>query len=192
MTLYQALIILKIDDEEVSLSRVKFGYRGQMKKWHPDLFGDEKSISEATEKCQGINNAYSILTEHIEDHGPIRNRVTVDKTKERSPQYRYESKPFTTGFPDASVFEVFMKSSNVLSAGYNDTKNTLYIKFKSNDVYEYSNVKPEVWERFQAAESHGKFGNKYIFRAYKYRKCSEPNQPYMAASTISRRCGYLK
>ncbi len=81
-------------------------------------------------------------------------------------QHTYNRKSFTPGFPDPDVFEVFVKSSHIVSAGYNRTTATLYIKFDGNVVYSYIHVPESVFSAFMSAESHGKFAHRNIYHQY--------------------------
>jgi len=53
-----------------------------------------------------------------------------------------------------------IRSTNLISAGYDEASQTARIKFK-NGEYEYPNFSPELWKdfsaTFQAEESTGKF-----------------------------------
>lgn len=51
-----------------------------------------------------------------------------------------------------------------LAAGYDDRTQTLRIKFRDGEIYEYYNVPPSVWWRFQRAQSPGRFINSTINR----------------------------
>jgi len=48
-------------------------------------------------------------------------------------------------------------------------------------------VPDEIWDAFRQAESHGKYGNAHIFRTFRYRRCTEPNQPYNPQSVAEAR-----
>jgi hypothetical protein len=67
---------------------------------------------------------------------------------------------------------VFVKSSAIVSTGYDRTKETLYIKFKNGGVYAYLRVPESVFSAFLAAESYGKFLHRHILWQYKYESVS--------------------
>src|SRR6056297_947717 len=103
MTLTVALNELGISGEEVGQSHVKHAYRAAMRKWHPDRFQTESEIFVATEKAQNINNAYELLSEHIEENGSIFLCPSVSSSSigshSRAPRHTYRRRQFTPGFP---------------------------------------------------------------------------------------------
>lgn len=88
--------------------------------------------------------AQELLTEHIDLAGsfcvPVDGRPPGTVHHESRSTHTYRNRKFSPGFPDSTTFEVFMKSSNVLSAGYNPDRSVLYVKFHNGDVYEYEGV----------------------------------------------------
>lgn len=95
---------------------------------------------------------------------------TATPSARPKPAYRAndtdERKPLVTGFPDPTVYEVFLKSSHLLSTGYNRTNETLFIKFKGGVIYSYLHVPESVFLEFLAAESHGAFAQQQIYPQY--------------------------
>ena len=155
-----------------------------MKKWHPDKYQQEDDIIMATERSRKINNAYEILTEYIDESGPIdRSSQESFSSVSSSPKHTYEGYSFSPGFPDETVFEVFVKSSHITSTGYKPHKRKMFIKF-GNVVYEYSEVPIEIWDDFLEADSHGTFAHRVIYQRFSYRKCSEANKPYKTKFTM--------
>lgn len=63
-----------------------------------------------------------------------------------------------------------VKSSNVVSVGYDETKKILEVEFINSDIYRYFNVSKKIYDSFMSAESKGKFIHKYIRGVYKYVK----------------------
>lgn len=61
-----------------------------------------------------------------------------------------------------------VNSSNLKSYAYDD--NTLYVKFTSGTIYKYLEVPSTIADRFEVAESKGKFLNTEIKKNYKYEK----------------------
>ena len=175
MTIGESLQILNINDKNIGIAEVRQAYRGLMRKWHPDRVKSE-DILNATKRSQEINNAYEILTEHIKINGPVQisevHTQNTSSVRTGSPSHRYANFTSTSGFPDATVFEVFVKSSNIASAGYNPHTRKMYIKFHRGGVYEYSEVPEHVWDEFMKAESQGKYAHRYICWTFPYRRCT--------------------
>ena len=176
MTISKSLQILNINDKNIGIAEVRQAYRGLIRKWHPDRFQLSEDILNATKISQEVNNAYEILTEHIKINGPVQiSEAQIQNTssaRTASPSHKYANHTSTSGFPDAAVFEVFVKSSNIVSAGYNSHTRKMYIKFHRGGVYEYSEVPEHVWDEFMKAESHGKYAYQYICWTYSYRRCT--------------------
>lgn len=63
-----------------------------------------------------------------------------------------------------------VKSSNIDSIGYNESKKQLFVKFRNDTIYVYKDVPIEVWENFQNAESKGKFVYYELRNMYDYEK----------------------
>jgi hypothetical protein len=59
-------------------------------------------------------------------------------------------------------------SSNVASAGYDASSETLEVEFTNGSVYQYYNVDAFLYEQFQQAPSKGQFLNTNIKNAYPY------------------------
>ena len=187
-TICESLQILTIGDKNIGIAEVKHAYRRLMRKWHPDRFQLPEDIFNATKRSQEINNAYEILTEHIGIYGSVQISAAqarrTSPARTASPCHRYANRTFTPGLPDEIVFEVFVKSSHIVSAGYNPHSRKMYIKFDRGEVYEYSEVPRHVWDEFMMAESHGKYAHRFIYRTFSYRRCTEPNKPYNPNATI--------
>lgn len=162
-------------DASVSAKELKKAYRREMQKWHPDHFhNDPMMLPAAGERAKRINAAFKYLSKLLEK-GPLPRSTVASSTKPRSranATYRTKQtdngKPFKPGFPDPSVIELFVKSSHIVSAGYNRGTETLYIKFQRNRIYAFHNVPASVFVDFMAAESHGKFANRHIYSCYPY------------------------
>lgn len=189
-TLAKALEILGIPDVHAGIDTVKAAYRRLMLRWHPDRFRESDAVRKATVRAQEINNAYEIVTEYIELHGGF-GRDSSDtweqeSSRPRHARHSYGRRGFTPGFPDETVFEVFVKSSHIISTGYNPTQQILYIKFDSNQVYEYTGVPSRIWEGFMAAESHGRYARRNIYHSFRYRRCGEANRPYNPGAALHR------
>lgn len=59
-------------------------------------------------------------------------------------------------------------SSNIDRVGYNPVTSHLLVVFKSGKRYLYQGVPESVYKELMAAESHGKFFNKYIRTAFAF------------------------
>lgn len=163
--------------ESASAAEMKSAYRREMQKWHPDHFSSEPASQKiATERAKSINAAFEYLSELYEKGSlPRSTRGTKEHHQSRPQQqgtyrtqHRHNGKSFTPGFPDPSVVEVFVKSSAFISAGYNPKTQTLYLKFRSNVIFDYVDVPESVFLAFLSAESKGKFANRYIFSQYRF------------------------
>jgi hypothetical protein len=158
------------------MAQLRDAYFREILKWHPDRFYSDPTMQlTATKHAANINLAYEHLSEVIKK-GPLPRsapRPNSSHTSTSSTQHAYRShyphneEPITPGFGDPDVFEVFVKSSFIISAGYNRAKRTLYLKLKRDRVYAYLDVPESVFYDFLAAESHGKFAHRYIFAEYR-------------------------
>ena len=59
-------------------------------------------------------------------------------------------------------------SSSIASIGYDEASGTLEVGFASGEIYEYFNVPKDVYERFRAADSKGRFFHLKIKDKYRY------------------------
>lgn len=95
---------------------------------------------------------------------------TVTPAARPKPAYRANDTdgrmPLVTGFPDPTVYEVFLKFTHMVSTGYNRTNEFLFIKFKGGVIYSYLHVPESVFLEFLAAESHGAFAQQQIYPQY--------------------------
>jgi hypothetical protein len=154
---------------------LKKSYHKLIGKWHPDRNNEspEKHF-EATEKSKVINLAYEYLSELLEENGGTYFSIEPLDTSEKwdwseiQPKRRYEGKSYTSGFPDTQVIEIFLKSSHIISVGYNEKSKRLYIKFSGNIVYCYFDVPVFIYNSLLAADSHGKYCHSYIYKKYRY------------------------
>lgn len=161
-----------------SAETLKAAYRQLVKQWHPDRFHNDPVQEEvANEQMKLINAAYEHLSE-LNDyegaHGQVQRPGSTSSSQERPayrPQHVYRGEGFVPGFPDPDVVEVFIKSSHLVSTGYNRKTRTLYLKFMRNAVYAYLDVPETVFLDFLAAESHGKFAHRCIYGHYKMSYC---------------------
>jgi hypothetical protein len=160
-----------------SEAELKTAYRKLIRKWHPDRYTIQPQVyAEATERAKQINVAYEYLSEFFESVGgsyraPVSEAPKSWSWTDLQPKRTYQGKTYTAGFPDPTVTEIFLKSSAIISTGYNRSTQTLYIKFASNSVYRYFGVPADVFEAFLEAPSHGRFGHQHIFKRYRQEPC---------------------
>ena len=64
--------------------------------------------------------------------------------------------------------ESLFESSMIQKCLYNFTTNTLKVKFKSGQLYEYLDVEASVYDSMCTAESTGKFFMEHIKNKYEY------------------------
>jgi hypothetical protein len=159
-------------------AELKAAYRKLIWQWHPDRnLSDPELHTRAVHNAKLINVTYEFLSELLETTGGVYQRPAAATSRTRyswsdiQPERTYEGKRYTVGFGDLSVTEVFLKSSHIVSTGYNRSSRILYIKFSGNSVYMYYDVPEHVFEAFVAAPSHGKFANAYIYRRFRHQRC---------------------
>ena len=63
-----------------------------------------------------------------------------------------------------------MSSSNINSIGYDEKMKTLEIEFKSEDIYQYSNVSSDIHKSLMNDSSKGKYFYKFIRDKYPTKK----------------------
>lgn len=61
-----------------------------------------------------------------------------------------------------------VKSSNILSIGYDADSQILEIEFATKRVYRYSSVPPHVYAALMRSESHGKYFLMHISSVYSH------------------------
>ena len=69
------------------------------------------------------------------------------------------------------MFEVFVKSSNILSVGYSRETRILYIKFHDGTVYRYFGVQQGTFDELLGASSHGSYAHGNIYNRFRYERC---------------------
>lgn len=156
-----------------SESELRASYKKLIRQWHPDRYpSGSQQQAEATEKAKDINVAYECLSDYLEACGGIYRPVHPSAGwAGAAPKRTYEGQPYTIGFPDPSVTEIFLRSSHIVSTGYNRVTSTLYIKFSGMAVYRYFAVSEQVFEAFLGASSHGTFAHRNIYRRHRQERC---------------------
>ncbi len=151
-----------------SEAELKNVYRRQISRWHPDRHQGSTEVSNATERSQKINESYKWLTERLQG-----SRLQESFFGKRRPSGRPSGRRdavFTPGFPDKSVFEHFVKSSHIVSVGYNVVEQILFVKFKraghqrGMSVYRYFCVPKTVFDEFLLAPSPGRYLSRLGYR----------------------------
>ncbi len=144
-------------------AELKSAYRPLILRWHPDRHHGTAVYTMALARAKAINEAYRYLSSALEDaYAPDPQHRTSSHTTHTVP---------ADGFPDASVLEIFVKTSSILSVGYNSVSRELYIKFIGNRVYRYSAVPPHVFEALMSASSLTTFANKHVVPRYASEVC---------------------
>jgi hypothetical protein len=64
----------------------------------------------------------------------------------------------------------YVKSSNLLSVGYDTKKMILEIRFNSGDMYQYDNVPKEIYQGLMSASSKGSYFYDMIRDNYSFKK----------------------
>jgi len=141
-----------------SIDEVKAAYRREMLVWHPDRHQHPDSIQEASVKSKKLNEAFEYLSE-LTEGGEIFSTTSKETSRQEThrTQHKYQNQKFKPGFPDKSVTEVFVKSSWIVSSGYQRQTKTMYVKIKGGGIFVYSNVPDSVFHELINAESVGKF-----------------------------------
>jgi hypothetical protein len=174
---HRATLFLDVPFTQVEL---RAAYRKLIWQWHPDRNLSAPEVhAQAVHKAMLINVAYEFLSEYLEANAGVYQGAATRPPSTPSgrcswsdlqPERKYEGKKYRAGFRDPSVTEIFLKSSHIVSTGYNPSSQILYIKFTGNNVYKYHDVPQSIYEAFLAAPSHGKFANKNIYRHFKFHR----------------------
>ncbi len=65
-----------------------------------------------------------------------------------------------------TMIRVPVKSTNILSIGYDQTSQMLEIEFQTKRVYRYSHVPPHIYAGLMKASSHGKYFQTHIANTF--------------------------
>jgi len=157
---------------QITFADVKKAYRREMLEWHPDHHNGKETAPQAHKKAQALNEAYEFLSE-ITEEKPI---TIVENSKTSTydhyrTRHTYQQRNFSPGFPDPSVFEVFVKSSWIISVGYNQRTRTLFIKLDRGSIYRCFDVPQFVFDSLLKAESVGRYVNQYVFSGFRHEAC---------------------
>lgn len=105
-----------------TLDDLKAAYRPLILRWHPDRHHGSADQAAAVELAKTINAAYEYLSEVLEAGlAPRASQSTNSSWRAATDAYRtrrtYQQQTYQEGFPDKSILEVFVKSSNIVSVG---------------------------------------------------------------------------
>jgi XTP/dITP diphosphohydrolase len=68
------------------------------------------------------------------------------------------------------VQRIPVESTDIVSIGYDAKTRVLEIEFKEDRIYQYTDVAPDVYERFMHADSYGEFFFAHINKHYRYKR----------------------
>jgi DnaJ-class molecular chaperone len=145
-----------------------------MQIWHPDKHYDEDKKKLATHKAQQLNEAYEYLSEILEDYDNLTTNKDTNTTvryNNYQTRHTYQNQEYTVGFPKPDIFEIFLKSSFIVSTGYNKFARILYVKIQNNKLYKYYDVPESIFNDFINSDSPGRYANRYIFHNFRYESC---------------------
>ena len=63
-----------------------------------------------------------------------------------------------------------ISSSNISRSGYDSATDSMFIEFKTGDIYKYESVPHDIFEEFLAAKSPGRYFMQYIKNTYRFKK----------------------
>jgi len=69
------------------------------------------------------------------------------------------------------MVEVSLESSMVRSAGYDRSRQILYLRFHGGAMYKYHEVPEDVFSGLLHAESHGRFASQIIIPRFRGEAC---------------------
>jgi curved DNA-binding protein CbpA len=143
-------------------AEIKKAYREQIKKWHPDKFhSSPEKIHHALEVTKRINEAFELL----ENYEPLKIRDSDNvpksyKKRQTTSAFNYRSSP-----PKATRLDILrtgVKSSNIISVGYDKNLKVLQVEFLNGSIYQYYEVPEQVFTDLLKTASKGKFFNSQI------------------------------
>ncbi len=168
--LAKACAVLLLDGE-FDQGDLKRAYRREMMKWHPDKHHGRETEQGALERSIKINAAYEWLSELLESSGGQLGAAARRAAPQHTTRHQYQGRSHTPGFPDSRAFEVFVRSSHIVSYGYVANDSVFYLKFAGGDIYRYFDVPRSLVEDFASADSHGSFAHQHIYRKYRSERC---------------------
>jgi curved DNA-binding protein CbpA len=138
-----------------TIDELNAAYRPLIAQWHPDRHHGQATHAVAVERATAINHAYVFLRAALErdgdsEHAPVPAPAVASRD----------------GFPDASVLEIFVTPSNIISVGYNSATADLFVKYLGHRIYRYRGVPPAVVEALLRAPSASTFVSAHVDRQY--------------------------
>lgn len=82
------------------------------------------------------------------------------------------------------MLRIPVESSDIVSIGYDAKEHVLEIEFGGGRVYQYTDVTPDVHERFMRADSCGTYFNAFINGRYRYHRIQE-EKPAAAPQAVA-------
>jgi len=139
-------------------------YRPLILQWHPDRHHGQETHAVAVERATAINDAYAFLLAALERDGHGEHAPAPAE----APSAARAASPAAArdGFPDASVLEIFVKPSNIISVGYNSATEDLFVKYVGHRIYRYRGVPAAVVEALLRAPSAATFVSAHVDRHY--------------------------
>lgn len=154
-------------------AELKAAYRIQIKKWHPDRYAHDAALErQALEKTKQLNEAYQhLLRLHLK-----RPRILARRPRRRNMRlhlrwHNLQRQRQTAGFPDPEVVEFYLPSPVIVSAGYNEQTQTLYLKYLGNEIHRYAPVPYAVFAEFLFAKTPHKFAAEHIYPRFTGQTC---------------------
>jgi len=140
-----------------TIDELNAAYRPLIRQWHPDRHHGQADHAIALVRATAINEAYAFLSAALANQ-----RTARLVAPRRSPPAAHD------GFPDASVLEIFVKPSSIISVGYNSATADLFVKYIGYRIYRYIGVPLSVFEALMMASSAAVFVREQIGQQYKY------------------------
>ncbi len=148
-----------------TIDELNAAYRPLILQWHPDRHHGRSDHAIALVRATAINEAYAFLSAALENQRAPLPTAPLAAPRASRPSSRPSSH---NGFPDASVLEIFVKPSNIISVGYNSATADLFVKYLGHRIYRYMDVPPKAFEALLKASSASAFVNEHIDRQYEY------------------------
>ena len=152
-------------------------YRPLIRQWHPDRHHGQSTHAIALERATAINDAYAFLLAALasnRDRAPSVAPHSARPPSARPPSRHGGGDSVPGGFPDASVLEIFVKPSNIISVGYNRATADLFVKYLGHRIYRYRGVPSTVVAALLEAPSASDFVSAHIDRRYESEALKRP------------------
>ncbi len=150
-----------------TVDELNAAYRPLILQWHPDRHHGQAGHAIALERATVINEAYAFLSAALE-----KQRASPPASPPAAPRGKRQAS--RDGFPDASVLEIFVKPSNVISVGYNSATADLFVKYLGHRVYRYMGVPATAFAALLRAPSASEFVRHHIDQQYAHDAIKRP------------------